>query len=224
MLPFWDWSSGPTTGLPSACSSSTYVNRDGATVSNPLFAGPKPDGTTTSRRSDIDTTSFDDLATDAQDALTNTGFSSFQVDLNGVHGSVHGRISGDMGSVPYAGFDPVFYMHHANVDRPLGPVAVVPLRTAGHRRVDAGARPVRGIPTDPASTSARTCSAPRPWATSTPPSAGGSSVRGSSRLFVSSSRSTGRSGPSAPSWFSRHLTCLRDRVSCGCSSTSPRRA
>ncbi len=119
-VPYWNWSSGPTTGLPAPCSSPTYVNRNGDTVPNPLYSGPLPPGgpgTSTSRRPDIDSTTFGDLATSAQAAMTNTDFSAFQNELNGVHGSVHVRVGGNMGSVPYAGFDPIFYMHHANVDR-----------------------------------------------------------------------------------------------------------
>jgi tyrosinase len=37
--------------------------------------------------------------------------------MNGVHGGVHVRTGGDMGSVPTASYDPIFYLHHANVDR-----------------------------------------------------------------------------------------------------------
>lgn len=33
------------------------------------------------------------------------------------HGSIHGGIGGWMGSVPTAAFDPVFWVHHANIDR-----------------------------------------------------------------------------------------------------------
>ncbi|MBR9920353.1 MAG: tyrosinase family protein [Bacteroidetes bacterium] len=119
-LPYWNWSSGDTTGLPDACSHATYVNRNGDTVPNPLYRGPKPasaGGGQTSRRGDIDTTSFDDLAEDAQGAMANTVWNDFVSALNGVHGSVHVRIGGDMSSVPTAGFDPIFFFHHANVDR-----------------------------------------------------------------------------------------------------------
>lgn len=35
----------------------------------------------------------------------------------GPHGTVHGGIGGWMGSVLTAGFDPVFWVHHANIDR-----------------------------------------------------------------------------------------------------------
>ena len=119
-LPYWNWSSGPTTGVPPACATPTYVNRVGDTVSNPLFAGPiaaSAGGGTTVRGAAIDTTTFGDLATSAQNAMGISDFNMFQSDLNGVHGSVHVRVGGNMSSVATAGFDPIFYLHHANVDR-----------------------------------------------------------------------------------------------------------
>lgn len=117
-LPFWDWSSGPTTGVPAACASPTYVNRTGATVANPLYAGPLPGGGTTARRADIATTAFGDIATTAQTAVASSlDFASFQNAMNGPHGSVHVRTGGNMGSVALAGYDPIFYLHHCNVDR-----------------------------------------------------------------------------------------------------------
>lgn len=120
MLPYWNWSSGPTTGVPAPCREPTYVNRDGDTVPNPLYSGPLPAGapaTSTARRSDIDTTTFGDLATSAQTALGHADFALFQSSLNGVHGSVHIRVGGHMSGVDWAGYDPIFHLHHANVDR-----------------------------------------------------------------------------------------------------------
>lgn len=116
-LPYWDWSSGPSTGVPAACRQPTYVNRAGSTVANPLFSGPRATGGQTNRRTNIDTTAFDDLAASAQAAMTAGTFVSFQNQINGVHGSVHVRTGGDMGSVGTAGYDPIFYLHHANIDR-----------------------------------------------------------------------------------------------------------
>lgn len=119
-LPYWDWSSGNTTGLPAAFKNPTYQNRSGNTVDNPLYRGPKVasiGGGFTSRRADIDTTTFGDLATQIQSALNGSSWNSFIAQLNSAHGAVHGRIGGDMGSVPTAGFDPIFYFHHCNVDR-----------------------------------------------------------------------------------------------------------
>lgn len=120
MLPFWDWSTSATTGVPDACSEPTYVNRSGDTVPNPLFSGPIPSaagGGTTSRRSDIDSTSFAGAAVAAQSALGATPFSSFQNGVSGPHGSVHVTVGGQMGTVARAAFDPIFFLHHANVDR-----------------------------------------------------------------------------------------------------------
>lgn len=120
MLPFWDWSSGPTTGVPAACGSPTYVNRDGDTVPNPLYSGPiatAAGGGTTSRGANIDTTSFAGASTSAQNAMSSATYDSFQNSLNGPHGSVHVWTGGDMGSVASAGFDPIFFLHHCNVDR-----------------------------------------------------------------------------------------------------------
>ncbi|KAF2198311.1 Di-copper centre-containing protein [Delitschia confertaspora ATCC 74209] len=39
--------------------------------------------------------------------------------LEGIHDTVHGLVGkgGHMSQVPYAGFDPIFWLHHANVDR-----------------------------------------------------------------------------------------------------------
>lgn len=116
-LPYWDWSSGPSTGVPAACRQPTYVNRAGAAVANPLFSGPRSGGGQTSRRADIDTTAYDDLAAGAQTALTAATFTSFQSQVNGVHGGVHVRTGGDMGGVPTAAYDPIFFLHHANCDR-----------------------------------------------------------------------------------------------------------
>jgi len=51
-------------------------------------------------------------------ALNNTAFTSFSGTLYGnPHSAVHGQIGGDMGSVPTAARDPVFYLHHCNIDR-----------------------------------------------------------------------------------------------------------
>lgn len=123
MLPFWNWSSSPTTGVPPACREQTYVNRAGDTVPNPLYSGPihsAAGGGTTHRRSDINTTEFGDIADSAQSAMSAATFVSFQTSINGPHGSVHIRTGGPDGHMRFtslAGFDPIFYLHHCNVDR-----------------------------------------------------------------------------------------------------------
>lgn len=141
MLPFWDWSSGPTTGVPAACAEPTYVNRDGNTVPNPLYQGPiaaAAGGGTTTRHANIATRSFAGAATSAQSALTSGTYASFQNALNGPHGSVHLTTGGDMSSISSAGFDPIFFLHHCNVDRlwwnwqQSNPGAAVPASELSH--------------------------------------------------------------------------------------------
>lgn len=117
MLPYWDWSTGPSTGIPPACQQPTYVNRSGTTVPNPLYSGPRNAGGMTTRSASVGTTAFDDLAASVQAALTEPSLTSFQSLINGPHGSVHGRVGGDMCCVPTASYDPIFFLHHANVDR-----------------------------------------------------------------------------------------------------------
>ena len=117
MLPFWDWSSGPSTGIPAACRPATYVNRSGAVVPNPLYSGPRSGGGWTVRSANVDTTQFDDLAVAVQTAMTETSFANFVGLINGPHGSVHGRVGGDMSGIQSASFDPIFFLHHGNVDR-----------------------------------------------------------------------------------------------------------
>lgn len=88
------------------------------------------------------------------DALDEAQFPGFSGILYGnPHSAVHGQVSGNMGSVPTAARDPVFYLHHCNIDRywecwsrkggsnPGGswPGQTFPFRTVtGHRDARAG--------------------------------------------------------------------------------------
>ena len=44
-------------------------------------------------------------------------FYTFQSNLNGPHGSVHTAVNGNMANVITAAKDPVFWLHHSNIDR-----------------------------------------------------------------------------------------------------------
>ena len=50
-------------------------------------------------------------------AMANGTFNSFASALEGVHNSGHVWVDGSMGSIPTAPADPVFWMHHAEIDR-----------------------------------------------------------------------------------------------------------
>lgn len=119
-LPYWDWSTTATTGVPSACRHPTYVDRNGNIAPNPLYSGPidpAAGGGMTARAADINTRSFGQMASAAQAAMSVTPFADFQPAINSPHGWVHGNVGGHMGSVASAGFDPIFWLHHANIDR-----------------------------------------------------------------------------------------------------------
>lgn len=49
--------------------------------------------------------------------LSNATFNSFAAGLEGIHNSGHVWVGGSMGSIPTAPADPVFWMHHAEIDR-----------------------------------------------------------------------------------------------------------
>jgi len=61
----------------------------------------------------------DDLPTqaDVDDLVGRTDWNDFADALENVHDGVHGWVSGDMGVVATAAFDPIFWSHHAMIDR-----------------------------------------------------------------------------------------------------------
>ncbi len=50
-------------------------------------------------------------------ALNKLNFYPFQQMLEGAHGGVHQGVGGDMFNAPTAALDPLFFIHHANIDR-----------------------------------------------------------------------------------------------------------
>lgn len=101
-LPYWDWSSPSERQLPAMfrdTSSELYTsNRNSAMNSG---AGSLP-------ASDVSYSS----------AFSFTDFTNADGTLQGTpHGAVHVDVGGWMGSVPTAAQDPIFYLHHCNVDR-----------------------------------------------------------------------------------------------------------
>ncbi len=102
-LPYWDWYNTPT--IPSSFTATTTPT----SAANPLWHA----------RANNTTSGLSQAAFAA--SITNfklppsPGFSG---SLEGnPHGTVHGEIGGDMGIVPTAGRDPIFWLHHCNIDR-----------------------------------------------------------------------------------------------------------
>lgn len=133
--PWWDWTSAASakTGVPTA-----YSENPGT---NPLASGPTPEMTGDPARR---TRRFPgnprelpswtktkneqgDRLMAIEDLLNLSKFEDFSHQLQNIHDFVHpwvGGISpddpnlgGDMGSIPVAAFDPIFYAHHTMIDR-----------------------------------------------------------------------------------------------------------
>jgi Common central domain of tyrosinase/Protein of unknown function (DUF_B2219) len=108
-LPYWNYSdaSDPIARfLPAAF-------RTPANATNPLF--------TSNRNAAINNGTGQLAASAVSLASAIPGpipFYSFSSNVNGTpHGAVHGGIGGGMGSVPTAAVDPIFWLHHCNIDR-----------------------------------------------------------------------------------------------------------
>lgn len=103
-LPYWDWTQASEQSFPAWLSSVTpTVVTPTKTVNVTRFPGTSADLAT--------------IASNTPNALSQTDFTNFTSLLQGVHNGVHVWVGGSMGSVPTAPADPIFWMHHANIDR-----------------------------------------------------------------------------------------------------------
>lgn len=103
-IPYWDWTQAAEQSLPPWLSS---VNPTVVTPSRTIHVVRSP-GT----GADLNL-----IAANTPTALAQTDFTNFTGDLEGVHNGVHVWVGGSMGAIPTAPADPVFWMHHANIDR-----------------------------------------------------------------------------------------------------------
>ena len=112
ILPWWDWTSETShaDGLPAA-----YSAGGSALQSGPLPPISGDPGRQTTRNpsdpADLPT------AQEVEDVLALTDFRDFSNQLQDIHDRIHGWVGGDMGSIATSAFDPVFWAHHAMIDR-----------------------------------------------------------------------------------------------------------
>ncbi|MEP2031093.1 MAG: tyrosinase family protein [Paracoccaceae bacterium] len=144
-LPYWDWTSHKTAthasnGLPRVLDDPTYVNTNGETVENPLARakslyrtisqGLVGEDAFTQRFTTQLRNSIPQLRDDVERFMDNPNYMSFQSDFDfGAHGAIHVLVGGvgagsslpgnigDMRSIVSASFDPLFWLHHAMVDK-----------------------------------------------------------------------------------------------------------
>ena len=100
-IPYWDWESPTQRFLP------PMFRTGGGVLTIPTRGAGWNAGTA----------SLGAGAVNTAPAMSQIPFLSFSSSLNGPHGSIHVSIGGWMGSVATAGQDPIFWLHHCNVDR-----------------------------------------------------------------------------------------------------------
>jgi tyrosinase len=106
-LPYWDWYSSPA--LPEIFR--VEFLDQAKTQRNSLYD---------SRRDDAVQNGASVWKAGSSGALDQAEFFRFQRDLNGSeHSDIHMGIGGNMGAVPTAARDPIFWLHHCNIDRLL---------------------------------------------------------------------------------------------------------
>lgn len=118
-LPFWDWTSAGSAarGIPPALADPQYRNAAGQLVANPLFSATISSEGRATRRSPGNPVRLESYARSVDLANRQGTYLGFNGDLEGPHGSLHIWVSGDMRTPAFAAYDPIFWMHHANVDR-----------------------------------------------------------------------------------------------------------
>lgn len=146
-VPWWDWSSvlSRTRGIPPAFA----VREVNAGEANPLARGPVtlgaadltlvrqrlPGAVTAGRRPltrrDPDVPGELPRPATVQRLSAARTFADFTMLAEGIHNSVHGWVGGAMAAVPVAAYDPIFWAHHAMIDRlwylwQIGPNGVDP--------------------------------------------------------------------------------------------------
>jgi tyrosinase len=126
MLAWWDWRT--PAGQPSVIPAPLTVARAADGRANPLRNGKVPQlaiqqggalgrqlGSPTKRTPS--TTRPLPTPQQIEDLLAIDDFGTFSDELDNIHGGVHMWIGGHMGRIPFAAFDPIFWHHHAMIDR-----------------------------------------------------------------------------------------------------------
>ena len=103
-VPYWNWADADQQDFPS------WLNGVLPTVNT--SGGP-----ITVTRSPGSPSNLSSIASSIPGAMSQTNYNNFSSIVNGVHGSVHIWVGGTMSSPHTSPADPVFWLHHANLDR-----------------------------------------------------------------------------------------------------------
>jgi len=103
-VPYWDWTRAEEQSFPSWL---TDVHPDVHT----------PTTTITVLRSPQSSANLASITSMTPTAMAKTNYTDFSSLINGIHGSVHVWVGGTMSNAAVSPADPVFWLHHANLDR-----------------------------------------------------------------------------------------------------------
>ncbi|XP_029636170.2 hemocyanin G-type, units Oda to Odg [Octopus sinensis] len=126
-IPYWDWTR-PISELPALVKEETYLDENGEAHPNPFFSGVIDEaGAQTTRALNPELFvqppfgEFTPLANEVMYALEQEDFCSFEVQFEIAHNHIHALVGGgeqySMSSLEYTAYDPLFILHHSNVDR-----------------------------------------------------------------------------------------------------------
>jgi tyrosinase len=101
-IPYWDWGNPAERALPAPFRVATDAQLFDATRKPAVNGGALLSS---------------NLGTSVNNAMTLLDYFNTQTAVDGPHGSVHGAVGGNMCCVVTAAQDPIFYVHHAHVDR-----------------------------------------------------------------------------------------------------------
>lgn len=125
-LPYWDYTS-PIDGaraIPESFSTKEIKLRDGLSVPNPLWSPLRIIAAKVENGLRPPEVVGESAIEGVDSLLSEAKFLEFQFKLaTTIHNAIHAGITGryanvpGMGDIPYAANDPIFYAHHANIDR-----------------------------------------------------------------------------------------------------------
>jgi tyrosinase len=118
-LPWWDWTLRPPrqNGIPDSFSVRTAGGKPnplvGFRINLPNTNPPLVRNTSRDPGDVSDLPAQDDV----NNLMTLTDWNDLTGAIEDMHNSVHGWVGGDMGVIPTSAFDPIFWSHHAMIDR-----------------------------------------------------------------------------------------------------------
>lgn len=118
-IPYWDWTVDQSIPLWLQVFTPTVIGTNTPDVSFPIVVTRTPgsDAPELPPKSDVDKVMAKKNYTEFTDCLESGNFGNHPEFQTGMHDQVHVWVGGAMGQIPIAPADPLFWLHHANIDR-----------------------------------------------------------------------------------------------------------